>query len=66
MIPDTIFHDFGSHGNNFLVFVALETGSKTDDFIVVLGSSQILGPEWVEGQLVSFLGTVNHSTGPET
>ena len=42
-----------------MAFVALETGSKIDEFSCDFGV--IPDPE-----LVPFLGTVNHSTGPET
>ena len=51
-----------------MAFVALETGSKIDDFDVILGSSQILSREWVEGDgvgpgdLINSPGDLRHET----
>ena len=49
-----------------MALVALETGSKIDEFLK--DSGVIPDPENRVGgwRLVAFLGTVNHSTGPET
>ena len=43
-----------------MVFVALETGLKTDDFQGDYGVIPDPETELVEGKLVPFLGTPNH------
>ena len=57
MIPGSILHDFGSPWDQFSwLLLPWRLARKLMDFHRILGSSQILSPEWFEGDVVLFLG----------